>query len=152
MSNETPRQYELKVKREMDQCVHFRGIQHDTCKADVHLRQLVGGADFGWARRIPCFKSDAKDCSVTCAKREFMTREQAEAEVKKDDAHMERAMLGITAAHEDAEKKGIIRGVGGASELPCPTECGGTLRYRVASINGHMHAACTTDGCLRWME
>lgn len=143
---------EEKVLREMDQCVHFRGVQHDTCKVDINLRQLVGGDDFGWARRIPCLKSDAEQCVVTCEKREFMNREQAEAEVKRDDERMRKAMIGISAAHHDAKQKGIVKGVGGAREIPCPVECGGTLRYRVASINGHMHAACTTKGCLQWME
>ncbi len=42
------------------------------------------------------------------------------------------------------------RGVAG--EIDCPV-CGtGKLRYGVAKCNGHIHAGCTTDGCVRWME
>jgi len=42
------------------------------------------------------------------------------------------------------------RGVGGVIECPvCKT---GKLRFSVARCNGHVHAACTTDKCVRWME
>lgn len=41
------------------------------------------------------------------------------------------------------------RGVAG--QLPCPV-CGrGTLRYRRAK-NGHVHAICNIDQCVRWIE
>lgn len=40
----------------------------------------------------------------------------------------------------------------GADSIECPTGCGGRLYYRVASVNGHMHAKCDTKGCVQWME
>ena len=58
----------------------------------------------------------------------------------------------IGKAHEDADSKGFKKGHGGVGEMPCPMGCGGTLRYSVASYNGHMHAGCSTENCLRWME
>lgn len=37
-------------------------------------------------------------------------------------------------------------------EVPC-TKCeGGMLQFRRSGYNGHIHARCTTDGCLMWME
>lgn len=40
----------------------------------------------------------------------------------------------------------------GAGAITCPV-CGkGSLRYSRAEYNGHIHAACTTDGCVGWME
>lgn len=37
--------------------------------------------------------------------------------------------------------------------IDCPI-CSGkkTLRFSRASVNGHIHAACTTDNCVSWME
>lgn len=43
--------------------------------------------------------------------------------------------------------------VGGAGRIDCPA-CGGheTLGFTRAAYNGHIHAACKTDGCVSWME
>lgn len=46
------------------------------------------------------------------------------------------------------------RGTPGASgEIDCPA-CGTekSLRFSRAGYNGHIHAACTTEDCVRWME
>lgn len=37
------------------------------------------------------------------------------------------------------------------ADIPCPVCETGTLRYRIAS-NHHVHAACNTTDCVRWME
>lgn len=75
---------------------------------------------------------------------------------KKDDheqeARMEKFILCVNATHKDAKGKGLKKGNGGQSELPCPSGCGGTLRYSVASVNGHIWGSCTTKGCVSWME
>lgn len=40
----------------------------------------------------------------------------------------------------------------GAGVITCPI-CGtGKLRYSRAGYNGHVHARCSTDGCVAWME
>jgi len=136
----------------MGLCIHFRGIQHDLCGAGINIRQLVGGDDFGWGIRIPCLVRDAKTCSVTCESRILPTREQAEATVDECDKLLKRTMLAVTLAHEHAKTNGLGVGHGGMSSLPCLLECGGSLKYSVAGINGHMHARCTTKGCVSWME
>ena len=41
------------------------------------------------------------------------------------------------------------RGVAG--KLKCPVCETGTLQYSRAS-NGHVHAGCSTKGCVNWME
>jgi hypothetical protein len=58
----------------------------------------------------------------------------------------------MLAAKEHAKAQGFKQGNGGTGEMPCPTNCGGTLRYSVANVNGHMHAVCSTKDCVRWME
>jgi len=40
----------------------------------------------------------------------------------------------------------------GAGVMPCPVCKTGTLRYSRSSYNGHVHAACTNESCVRWME
>jgi hypothetical protein len=40
----------------------------------------------------------------------------------------------------------------GAGEMPCPVCGNGKLRYSRAGYNGHVHARCSNDGCVAWME
>ena len=42
--------------------------------------------------------------------------------------------------------------VSGAGEIVCPVCESGALRYSRASYNCHVHAACSHEGCVRWME
>lgn len=55
-------------------------------------------------------------------------------------------MLAVAAI---TNKHGKERGVIGAIECPV---CKGTLRYSIARANGHIHAACQTKDCLRWIQ
>jgi hypothetical protein len=143
---------EKQIEKEMGDCVHFTGVYNTLCKAGVNVRQLVGGSDFGWATRLPCLAMDEKGCEVTCSSRKFTTREEAEATLKAQDESFVKVSKCLKAAHEHAKDAGLGQGSGGRGELPCPAECGGTLRYSVAAVNGHMHAACSTKGCVSWME
>jgi hypothetical protein len=36
--------------------------------------------------------------------------------------------------------------------VTCPVCKSGTLRFSRAGSNGHIHAACSTKGCVAWME
>ncbi len=38
-----------------------------------------------------------------------------------------------------------------SGKIPCPICQTGTLKYTVAS-NGHVHAFCSTEDCMAWME
>jgi len=66
--------------------------------------------------------------------------------------HASKGLIVVQAAHEDAKKRGLGRGKGGTGEFPCPACEIGTVHYSVASVNGHIHAGCTTEGCIRFME
>ena len=136
----------------MNRCINFRGIQHTECEAHVNIRELVGGDDFGWASRLPCFLDEADKCSVVCESRSFPSRTDAEEMDRAQQAATERFITALKAAHDDARGKGLKVGHGGRESMPCPVGCGGTLHYTVASCNGHMHAGCTTKGCVSWME
>jgi hypothetical protein len=138
------------IEAHMDRCIHFRGIQHALCAANVNIRELTGGDNLGWATRMPCFLKNGS--VVSCQSLKVLTREAAEAAAIKDEERSVVMMRCFTAAHADAKAKGIKKGNGGRSSMPCPAECGGTLHYSVASYNGHMHAKCDTGNCVSWME
>ena len=40
----------------------------------------------------------------------------------------------------------------GVGEMDCPICKTGKLRYSRAAYNGHVHAKCSTNGCVAWME
>ena len=60
-------------------------------------------------------------------------------------------MKAVAAVHAHAKAKGLGRGNGGTGKVKCPL-CQGKLKYSVASVTGHLWGACTTEGCIRWME
>jgi len=140
---------EQHIQHELNTCKHFNGIQHDQCRAGVKYRDLFGDGP-GWAAHLCCMRE--KQSTVTCSSCEFPTREEAEKDADVWMARLNRTTLCVKAAHDDAKSKGLKRGSGGVGNMPCPSGCGGTLRYSVASVNGHMHAACSTKGCVSWME
>lgn len=47
----------------------------------------------------------------------------------------------------------FVKGVGRIGKIDCPI-CSSVeaLDYHRSGWNGHIHASCKTDGCVRWME
>ena len=141
---------EREILHTMTQCKHFRSIQHQTCQVGINIRQLVGGDDFGWARRMPCLSSE--HCTVECESRELHTREEAEADYEKTQQIMQQLTQAVTITRQDATDRGLMIGRGGVGEVGCPVCSTGTIKYSVASVNGHMWGKCSTAGCVAWME
>jgi hypothetical protein len=149
MTNE-PSFREQLIAKGMRDCRHFNGIQHDCCEAGVNYEELIEHGKY----RIPCLKMaiGLKRDPALCEKFAAMTREEAEKEADETLSIQAKTMLAMRAAHEDAKLKRFGKGHGGHDSFPCPTGCGGHLYYRVASVNGHMHAKCETPNCVSWME
>lgn len=129
-------------------CKHFNGTVNECCRADVNYRQLVGGPDYGWARRLPCMSKYAGPDAVTCAKREEPTAEEtaeSEAEMKE---HMNRFMK---VQQLIIAMKKEFKGRSGQAIKTCPV-CAGNLHMTIAGYNGHVHGRCETANCLAWME
>lgn len=150
MAFDRAKEYERRIQSKMGQCVHFRGVHHnETCAAGVKYRELVGGPDFGWLTRLPCnrFLSNEAGQAVPCDKLQLTSREEAEADVRAADEAFQRVNTCVKAIRA---KHGKARGLVG--DMPCPTGCGGTLRYSIASYNGHVHGRCSTDDCASWMQ
>jgi hypothetical protein len=131
-------------------CNHYRAMsQHETCRADVSYDSFKG-VPFD---SRPCFCKNGQHPNAGCSLQEMPTAEQLAAE----EAEMERQWQKIGEA-----RKAIVdrcggpwkRGAAGVTGvIDCPA-CGAkeSLRFSRAGYNGHIHAACKTDDCVRWME
>lgn len=139
------------IRKGMTSCRHFTGIQHETCKAGVNYERLRGET-----HSLPClanFVNLGRLPKAECGKFATLTEEEATREADELVQTQQSSRLAMTAAHADAKSKGLGKGKGGVSSLPCPIpNCKGTLQYSVASYNGHMHARCNTGTCVSWME
>lgn len=68
------------------------------------------------------------------------------------EAYLEKVGEARKAIVEDIKAKGKL-GKNCGGEIACPVCEKGKLAYRYAgAYNGHIHAACGTDGCVQWME
>lgn len=130
-------------------CNHYRAMaEHDTCEVGVPYETFKG---LKFEQR-PCFMRKGV-CPGGCDKAEFPTPEQIaaeEAEFAKGFENTIKARQAIVASLGGPWKKGTPSAKGA---IDCPV-CGGekTLNFSRAGYNGHIHAACSTDDCVRWME
>lgn len=123
-------------------CIHYAGIvgeggrRNVTCKADVEYDSVRGRAKpYKWACTEP---------TLQCSKREYPTAEQVRAAEEKS----ERVWQDIRTARAAIVAR--LSGEPGQCDVECPA-CGASLAGALHG-NGHVHAACSTDGCLMWME
>lgn len=133
-------------------CVHFTGIQHNSCKAGINYHEQFGSGA-GCFANIACTQAHPRDDfpMKECPSAKYPTRDEAEREETDRESQSRRCLEAMRLAHSDAKAKGYGVGSGGADSLKCPLCPDGILRYTVASYNGHMHAGCTS-GCVSWME
>ena len=129
-------------------CNHYRAMSdHTTCEAGVSY-DTFKGLTF---EQCPCFERNGI-APPGCPLAMFPTAEErakAEREINERLANIGKARQAIV-AHCGPWKKGTP---GASGRIPCPV-CGGenALRFSRAGYNGHIHAACTTEGCVSWME
>lgn len=144
-------------------CKHFNGLRNECCEAGVKYEtvRLNGEWKYRYGKEKTvytlgaCYPCEGKTNfgGATCEKLSLRTKEevaQREAEWRK---HFEGTMQARAAIVEHLGGP-WKRGTHGASgEINCPV-CGGdkTLRFSRAGVNGHIHAACKTGGCVSWME
>jgi hypothetical protein len=135
--------------REMIFCKSYRAMSnHDTCKAGVEYDSLKG-IDFN---SRPCFKRNGKNAPCGCVLAAFPTDAEIKAQDEEFAAHFAQTMVARALIVEDCGgdwKKGMRSASG---EIDCPVCEKGKLRYSRAGYNGHIHASCTTEGCVSWME
>lgn len=131
----------------LDKCKHFNGVQHDKCDAGIPYPK----ADKDMA--LPCLPTMANGRPMAaCERYTVVTQQEAEAIADQRIESMNRTAVARAGAKDHAKTAGLGKGRGGNGSLPCPVGCGGMLHYSVAAYNGHMHAFCTTKGCVSFME
>ena len=134
-------------KNRLNRCIHAKAISLSV-KADNSF--CAAGKFYADARdpekkgmeSLSCFCRDVKKCAAA----EYKTEAQVDAEEIETQARLERmgAVRGAIIAHLDGKRSG-------AGQIPCPC-CTGRVMFSRASVNGHIHAKCSTPGCAAWME
>lgn len=132
-------------------CKHYRAMsEHDTCEKGVAY-DTFNGLKFD---ERPCFERNGPGSAPKCCHlAEFQTPEERaarEKELNERFAAIGKAREAIVAHLGGPWKRGTA---GGSGTIDCPA-CGKekSLRFSRSGYNGHIHAGCTTEGCVRWME
>ena len=131
-------------------CNHYRAMSdHETCKAGVSYASLQG---IPFDKR-PCFRKDRHEAVRTgCDLVQFPTEkeiDESEEWMNQRFENMSKARTAIVESLGGPWKKGMSGAVG---KIKCPVCETGTLSFSRAGYNGHIHAGCSTDSCVRWME
>lgn len=140
------------TEKKLNTCKHYNGTVNSQCRAGVNYEQLAEGS-LGMMRRLPCWATspfkDAEEIK-TCTSREFPTPEEVAAELEEITASLNRTVTARQTIMDYLKAEGKPkRNVAG--RIPCPICKIGTLGFSIA-YNGHCHATCSTQGCVRWME
>lgn len=134
------------IQHELGSCRHFNGIQNKTCKAGITYQQESPGL------APPCIPRFVNARPTwECSQFAIMSREEVEKIADEVMEHEKYFAAARQLAKEDARAKGFGIGHAGQGSVPCP-RCGGDIRYRVATYNGHMWGKCSTLDCIGWME
>lgn len=130
-------------------CNHYRAMsEHKTCSAGVEYETFKG---LSFEAR-PCFCRNGV-CPPGCDLAQFPTAEEIaaeDAELAKRWELIGKASDAIVTHMGGPWKRGVADASGA---IDCPA-CGTAkaLRFSRSGYNGHIHASCTTEGCVRWLE
>jgi hypothetical protein len=130
-------------------CKHYRGMhEKETCEAGIRFDSLPNHGTKEFHASCPCF-SDTGNCPSAA----YRTPE----EIAKDKEELAIRFAGFIKARE-----AIVESLGGpwqhgvpaaSGRIDCPVcKAEKSLGFIRAGVNGHIHAACKTDGCVRWAE
>lgn len=129
-------------------CKHYRAMSdHKTCEKGVAYDDFKG---LKFEQR-PCFERRGV-APPGCPLAEFPTKEEREERDRRDAemfSNMATARQAIVEHLGGPWKRGME---GSSGTIKCPVCADGTLRFSRSGYNGHIHAGCSTDGCVRWME
>lgn len=138
------------MTRATNWCKHYKGMSRKTsCEAGVVFSTLPGHGTRYFLNTCPCFGPNGNTCSHAI----YPTEEELAAALEELNTRFEAT---------DKARKAIVdhlggnwkRGTAGSSgRIDCPV-CGKprALSFSRSGYNGHIHATCDTDDCVRWME
>lgn len=111
-------------------CVHFTGIMNKQCKLGIAYADVrVNDQPY----KFPCLKQ----CD-TCGSALFPTEDEVQQRILEIDGSAIKSVMAMIKIKEHVKKTKEQSG-----KVEC--DCGGELKYIVASVNGHVHAKCS--GC-----
>lgn len=153
------------LREQLDKCRHFTGVGSD-CKGNpirnYDLAECAAHVRYKSVRRdgfeLPCFHegSFGEKPRGECDKCSFKSPKELDVEVAEHKAHTTKLMAKLTvvrpAIMAHAKAHGYANGNGVSDFIDCPACKTGRVRYSVSGYNGHVHAHCSTSGCVSWME
>lgn len=129
-------------------CKHFRGMCGETCEAGIRFDSLPNHGTKEFHASCPCFSNTG-----TCPSAVYPTKEETDA------FEEEMAVRFLSTA---VARKAIVASLGGpwqrgvpaaSGRIDCPVcKAEKSLGFSRDGVNGHIHAACKTDGCVRLSE
>lgn len=142
-------------------CRHFTGTVATKCMAGVCYDDVwlnhdpipyeSRGLTYKSSRSLPCLRSHNHGGAV-CALVAFPSPDEIAAIIERQDSGLRDL---VTARKAIVAKLGPYvkrQSPDAHGSLACPVCTTGTLGYRRAALNGHIHARCSTEGCVAWME
>lgn len=146
-------------------CIHYNGMSpNETCKkGHAYLvvarpkneEEISASASpiFALYNRLPCVE---KNCVGGCSDYRLPTDTEVAGFDKKIDLFVDKFLkqmnivrpLILTSVREKGGEKKFIEG-----SITCPIcEVGQVFYTYHGHVNGHVHAECTTENCVRWTE
>lgn len=136
-------------------CKHYTGMSDHKCAKGVEYDNVLsteefmlsrnGRAKIKQSRSWPCFKHLVPVCGE-CPVAEYPTDEEVLQKAKGGEEFSRKINKARAAIMAHYESTKITQG-----KIQCPCCNATTLNYSIAG-NGHVHARCMTDGCVKWME
>lgn len=114
----------------INKCIHFNGVMNKCCKAGVNYADVRIDKPY----KFPCLNQGGE-----CELRIFPTPEELQEEIVETQAHVIKSLAAYAKIKEHFNKTKAYAGT-----VSC--ECGGSLRYTCATVNGHIWARCDTCG------
>lgn len=116
-------------------CIHFNGVMNDSCKAGIKYNDVRGEGPM----KFPCLQNGG-----FCESAKFPSPEEVKKRLDEIESAESKIIAAYTKIKAHYNKTKELSGT-----LTC--ECGGQLKYRVASSNEHIWAKCGDCG-ISFME
>lgn len=122
-------------------CVHYNGRQNEICDAGIRY-SAIAPAENGL--KFQCLGYPAT--GRVCGRYRAPTKEEIEQKEREFAEHAKNCLTVRDAIVLHVAKSQALQGV-----IECPI-CTQPMRYAVASCNGHVHARCSSEGCVSFRE
>lgn len=134
---------------EKGRCIHYNGTINKKCGAGIVYTAVTKAGDGIVFDRMPCFSQNG--IAGLCTACQY----PSEKEIKDSDRELGEHIQKMTAVRRaivaDIKAKNAANR-SFSSMIDCPL-CDGKVSYSYAgSYNRHIHARCSTAGCVNWIE